>query len=89
MSEGDTDYYPELTGVQDTTRDTSRYRNTLILWCGEMEEPVMVDTPCSAIDIVPTLSNLFGLEYDSRLLSGRDILARTWRRDRWAPTCTW
>ena len=75
MSEGDTDYYPELTGVQDTTRDTSRYRNTLILWCGEMEEPVMVDTPCSAIDIVPTLSNLFGLEYDSRLLSGRDILA--------------
>ncbi len=75
MSEGDTDYYPELTGVQDTTRDTSRYRNTLILWCGSMEEPVVVDTPCSAIDIVPTLSNLFGLEYDSRLLSGRDILA--------------
>ena len=75
MSEGDTDYYPELTGVQDTERDTSRYRNTLILWCGEMEEPVEVDTPCSAIDIVPTLSNLFGLEYDSRLLSGRDILA--------------
>lgn len=75
MSEGDTDYYPELTGVQDTDRDTSRYRNTLILWCGDMEEPVVVDTPCSAIDIVPTLSNLFGLEYDSRLLSGRDILA--------------
>lgn len=75
MSEGDTDYYPELTGVEDTDRDTSRYRNTLILWCGDMEEPVVVDTPCSAIDIVPTLSNLFGLEYDSRLLSGRDILA--------------
>lgn len=75
MSEGDTDYYPELTGIQDTERDTSRYRNTLILWCGDMEEPVKVDTPCSAIDIVPTLSNLFGLEYDSRLLSGRDILA--------------
>ena len=28
-----------------------------------------------AVDIVPTLSNLFGLRYDSRLLSGRDILA--------------
>ena len=40
-----------------------------------MEEPVIVDTPCSSIDIVPTLNNLFGLEYDSRLYSGRDIMA--------------
>ncbi|MDD6159810.1 MAG: hypothetical protein PUB51_01610, partial [Oscillospiraceae bacterium] len=31
--------------------------------------------PCSAIDIVPTLNNLFGLPYDSRLYSGRDIFA--------------
>ena len=75
MAEGDTDYYNELTGRNDTERDTSRYHNTLILWSGCMEEPVQVDTPCSAIDIVPTLSNLFGLEYDSRLLSGRDVLA--------------
>ena len=35
-----------------------------------------VTEPCSAVDIVPTLSNLFGLEYDSRLLSGRDVLDR-------------
>ena len=40
-----------------------------------MKEPVIVDTPCSSIDIVPTLNNLFGIEYDSRLYSGRDILA--------------
>ena len=39
-----------------------------------MEEAVTVSEPCSAVDIVPTLSNLFGLEYDSRLLSGRDVL---------------
>lgn len=75
MSDGDTDYYNELTGREDTPKLTSRYQNTLILWSGCMEEPVVVDTPCSAIDIVPTVSNLFGLEYDSRLLSGRDILA--------------
>ncbi|MCD7770162.1 MAG: sulfatase-like hydrolase/transferase, partial [Oscillospiraceae bacterium] len=75
MSEGNVDYYNELTGQDDSERLTSRYRNTLILWSGSMEEPVTVDTPCSSIDIVPTLSNLFGLEYDSRLLSGRDILA--------------
>ena len=74
LAEADVDYYAELTGRQDTDLDTSRYRNALILWCGSMKEPVTVDVPCSAVDIVPTLSNLFGLSYDSRLLSGRDIL---------------
>lgn len=75
MAESDVDYYNELTGLNDSERVTSRYRNTLILWCGAMEEPVVVDTPCSSIDIVPTLCNLFGLSYDSRLYSGRDIFA--------------
>ena len=75
MAEGDVDYYNELTGLNDSEKLTSRYRNTLIMWCGEMEEPVLVDTPCSSIDIVPTLCNLFGLDYDSRLYSGRDIFA--------------
>ena len=75
LAETGVDYYAELTGRQDSDLDTSRYRNALILWCGGMDQPVTVDTPCSAVDIVPTLSNLFGLRYDSRLLSGRDILA--------------
>ena len=35
----------------------------------------MVETPCSTIDILPTVSNLFGLEYDSRLMMGSDIMA--------------
>ena len=74
LAETDTDYYNELRGVTDSERDTSRYRNALVLWCGGMEEAVTVTEPCSAVDIVPTLSNLFGLEYDSRLLSGRDVL---------------
>ncbi len=51
------------------------YKSTLILWSGDMEEPVHVTKPCSSLDILPTLSNLFGLEYDSRLLMGRDILS--------------
>ena len=75
MVTNEMDYYTELSGVEDRESDSSRYRNTLILWCGSMEEPVVVDVPCSSIDIVPTLCNLFGLEYDSRLYSGRDILA--------------
>ena len=84
LAEGGTDYYKELSGVDDTERDTSRYRNTFILWSGCMEEPVVVDTPCSAIDIVPTLSNLFGLEYDSRLYSGRDIFATNYQANQYS-----
>lgn len=50
------------------------YKSAFILWKKGME-PVTVDKPCSSLDIIPTLSNLFGLEYDSRLLMGRDILS--------------
>ena len=76
LAEPETDYYNELRGVVDSERDTDRYRNALVLWCGGMENAVTVTEPCSAVDIVPTLSNLFGLEYDSRLLSGRDVLGK-------------
>lgn len=81
MSEGNVDYYVELSGIEDTPRSISRYKNSLILYCASMEEPVIVDTPCSSIDIIPTLDNLFGVEYDSRLYSGRDIFATNYEAD--------
>ena len=54
-------------------RDHSR----LILWCGALEdkEPIVVDTPTFSLDILPTLSNLFGTEFDSRLFVGRDVFS--------------
>ena len=54
-------------------RDHSR----LILWCGALEdqEPIVVDEPTSILDILPTLSNLFGTEFDSRLMPGRDVFS--------------
>lgn len=51
------------------------YKNNFILWSAGMKENVVVDKACSSLDILPTLSNLFGLEYDSRLLVGQDILS--------------
>lgn len=42
-----------------------------------MTEPIVIDKPCSALDILPTISNLMGIEYDSRLLMGRDILSES------------
>jgi phosphoglycerol transferase MdoB-like AlkP superfamily enzyme len=55
--------------------DFEIYRNHFILWNPGMKENVIVDKPCSSLDILPTLSNLFGLEYDSRLMMGQDILS--------------
>lgn len=49
------------------------YENTLILWSADIQEPVHVDKYCSSLDVMPTLANLFDLEYDSRLIMGRDI----------------
>lgn len=80
----DGDYYNELRGFEDKEGETSRYRNTLLMWSGAVEEPIVVDTPCSAIDIVPTICNLFGLEYDSRLYSGRDIFATNYQADQYS-----
>jgi phosphoglycerol transferase MdoB-like AlkP superfamily enzyme len=51
------------------------YRNHFILWSAGMKQNIIVDEPCSSLDILPTLSNLFGLEYDSRLLMGRDVFS--------------
>lgn len=66
--------YDELAGHElDSTFEM--YKNTFILWSGDMTEPVVIDKYCSSLDIAPTLANLFGLEYDSRLYIGKDILS--------------
>ena len=51
------------------------YKNTWILWSAGMEEPVEVEKVCSQVDILPTLLNLLGAEYDSRMLAGIDVLS--------------
>ncbi len=51
-----------------------RYHSTLLIWRYGME-PETIDKPCSTLDILPTLSNLFGLPYDSCLLMGSDIFS--------------
>ena len=78
-----TDHYPyglekevidELEG-HEVEEAFELYKSTLIIWSPSMEEPVEVEKYCTAIDIAPTLANLFGLEYDSRLYMGKDILS--------------
>lgn len=69
------DYLKELYGV-DRYDNFIRDRNTLIIWSGCIEGMgITVDEPVYSLDILPTLSNLFGVEYDSRLLVGRDVFS--------------
>ncbi len=67
--------YEELAGKSLATGQ-DKFRNTLILWNAAMEdEPVYVDKVCGSMDLLPTLLNLFGFEYDSRMYAGRDIFS--------------
>ncbi len=66
-------YFNELAGHKVDT-DFEIYKSSLIIYSKGMT-PVTVDKYCSSIDIIPTLNNLFGFEYDSRLLPGNDILS--------------
>lgn len=50
-------------------------RSNFILWNSAMKEKVEVDKVGSQIDVLPTLLNLFGVDYDSRLIIGKDILS--------------
>lgn len=51
------------------------YKSCLIMYCAGIEEPIVVDKVCSNLDIAPTVSNLFGLSYDSRLFAGSDVFS--------------
>ena len=78
------DHYPytltidEINELSDYERDevVEVNRSNFILWNSEMET-VEVDKVGSEIDVLPTLLNLFGIEYDSRLIVGKDILSDT------------
>lgn len=50
-------------------------KSNLVIWSGSMTESVYVDKVCTSVDIIPTLLNLLGIDYDSRLYSGKDILS--------------
>lgn len=52
-----------------------KQKSTLIFWVGGMEESVYVDEYMCTNDILPTILNLWGFSYDSRLLAGKDILS--------------
>ena len=82
-------YIHELLG-RNWMDDTIRDRSALIIWSGCLEDKdIVVDDPVHALDILPTISNLFGVEYDSRLMVGRDVFSESEPLVFWPLTYSW
>ena len=77
------DHYPytltidEMNSIASYTKDSivEVNRSNFFLWSSSMEKPITIDKVGSQIDVLPTLLNLFGVDYDSRLIVGKDILS--------------
>jgi phosphoglycerol transferase MdoB-like AlkP superfamily enzyme len=63
----------KITGV-DRTDSFEMYHSDLIIWNSKMKT-VKVNKVGSNPDILPTLLNLFGISYDSRMIVGQDLLS--------------
>ncbi len=64
--------YEALKG-EPKDEDFESYHSTCIIYNSGLDEKIEVDTPCCNVDILPTVYNLFGIDYDSRLYAGTDI----------------
>lgn len=78
------DHYPyglttnqikEVETINDEKFDI--HQNNLVIWSSTIKEPIKVNKISESLDILPTVLNLFGFDYDSRLLIGSDILSPT------------
>ncbi len=76
------DHYPygltlsEINEISKYERDSifEVNHNKLIIYNSKLKT-VNIDKPCASIDVLPTVYNLFGIDYDSRLFAGSDILS--------------
>ena len=76
------DHYPyylsengrnSLTGLKMDEKDI--YKSSCIMYTEGLEEPIVSNTYCCNVDIIPTVLNLLGMKFDSRLLMGTDIFS--------------
>lgn len=76
------DHYPYKLSLSDINSLSTYKRdsvvevnhNSLIIWNPNIEK-TEIDKACMSIDVIPTIYNLFGIEYDSRLFVGNDIFS--------------
>ena len=77
------DHYPyKLNGEEinevstiDRNDDLEIAHSDFIIWNSAMTDTIQIDKVGSQTDVLPTVLNLFGVDYDSRLLVGQDLLS--------------
>ena len=78
------DHYPYGLSL-DEINELSTYKrdslfeinhNKLIIWNNQIDN-ITINKVAMSADVLPTVYNLFGINYDSRLFSGTDILSTT------------
>lgn len=78
------DHFPYNLDIDDINTLSSYKRDTLIeansnnliIYNSKMKS-ITVDKVGMSIDVLPTVLNLFGMEYDSRIIMGKDILSNS------------
>ena len=68
------EYVEEMAGQK--LDQFSLYKNNLIIYNSATEHE-QIDKVCNTIDVLPTVLNLFGISYDSRLIIGKDIFSNS------------
>ena len=76
------DHYPYDLSIKEVNEASTYERddvvevnhNNLIIWNSGIK-PTTVEKASMSMDVLPTVYNLFGIEYDSRLLMGTDIFS--------------
>ena len=77
------DHYPygltldEMNEISTFERDRvfEKFRMPFVLYNSTVKENIEIEKYAFSLDVLPTMLNLFGVKFDSRLLMGRDILS--------------
>ena len=66
----------DFEAINETNINFDVYHSYLAIWTPSIaDKKIEINKVCCQVDILPTVSNLLGLEYDSRMMAGSDILS--------------
>ncbi len=65
--------YSQLVGYE--LDHFNKFKSSLLFWVGGLEENIVVDEYCCNVDVLPTILNLWGFDFDSRMLPGTDVFS--------------
>lgn len=58
-------------------KEFDKHKIPLIIYDSNITSPITINKYSQSLDILPTILNMFGVDFDSRLLMGRDIMSNS------------